>query len=38
MDVALTIKYDNAIQVNEAGQSVGIGAQVGRTIRTLATG
>ena len=38
MDIAITIKYDNAIQVNEAGQAVGIGAQVGRTIRTLATG
>ena len=38
MDITLTIKYDNALQVNTAGQPVGIGAAVGRTVRTLATG
>jgi hypothetical protein len=38
MDITLSIAYDNALQVNTAGQPVGIGAQVGRTIRTLATG
>ena len=38
MDITLSIVYDNAIQVNEAGQAVGIGANVGRTTRTLATG
>lgn len=38
MDITLTVKYDNAIQVNTAGQPVGIGANVGRTVRTLATG
>lgn len=38
MDITLTLKYDNALQVNQAGQAVGIGAAVGRTVRTLATG
>lgn len=38
MDITLTVKYDNALQVNQAGQAVGIGAVVGRTVRTLATG
>ena len=38
MDITLGIAYDNALQVNTAGQPVGIGAAVGRTIRTLATG
>lgn len=38
MDISVSIKYDNAVQINEAGQAVGIGTQVGRTIRTLATG
>ena len=38
MDITLSIAYDNALQVNTAGQPVGIGAQVGRTVRTLATG
>lgn len=38
LDITLSIVYDNAIQVNEAGQAVGIGANVGRTTRTLATG
>lgn len=38
MDITMSIVYDNAVQVNEAGQRVGIGANVGRTTRTLATG
>ena len=38
MDISLSIAYDNALQVNTAGQPVGIGAAVGRTVRTLATG
>jgi len=38
MDITLQIKYDNALQVNTAGQPVGIGAAIGRTVRTLATG
>jgi len=38
MDITLSIAYDNALQVNSAGQAVGIGAAVGRTVRTLATG
>ena len=36
--IALTVKYDNAIQTDAAGEPVGIGALVGRTVRTLATG
>lgn len=38
MDIQLSIRYDNAIQVNEAGVAVGIGAAIGRTVRTFATG
>lgn len=38
MDITLSIKYDNAIQVNTGGTAVGIGAAIGRTVRTLATG
>lgn len=38
MDVTIGISYDNAIQVNQAGVNTGIGTNVGRTIRTLATG
>jgi hypothetical protein len=38
LDITLTIKYDNAIQADAAGQPVGIGGMVGRTVRTLATG
>lgn len=38
LDINLTLKYDNALQVSEAGVPVGIGAAVGRTVRTLATG
>lgn len=37
-DINIGIAYDNAIQINEAGQPVGIGTSVGRTLRTLATG
>ena len=36
--ISLSIKYDNALQINTAGVPVGIGAAVGRTIRSLATG
>jgi hypothetical protein len=38
MDITLTIKYDNAIQTDSAGEAQGIGALVGRTARTLAVG
>lgn len=38
LDITLTVKYDNAIQTDAAGEPVGIGALVGRTVRTLATG
>jgi hypothetical protein len=37
-DISMTITYDNAIQTNASGNPVGIGQNVGRTIRTLATG
>src|SRR6056300_106249 len=38
VDITMSIQYDNAIQTNGAGQPNGIGAAIGRTIRTLATG
>lgn len=38
MDISMTITYDNAIQTNAAGNPIGIGTNVGRTVRTLATG
>lgn len=38
IDITLTIKYDNAIQVDGAGQPRGIGASVGRAFGSLATG
>lgn len=38
MQIDLTIVYDNAIQTNAAGNPVGIGQNVGRTVRTMATG
>lgn len=38
LKIGLTIKYDNALQLNTAGVPNGIGAAVGRTVRTLATG
>lgn len=39
LDIALTIAYDNAIQLNRpGGERAGLGVEVGRTIRTLALG
>jgi hypothetical protein len=39
MDIALTITYDNAIQLNRpGGDRAGLGQDVGRTVRTLALG
>jgi hypothetical protein len=38
MDIAMTITFDNAIQLNASGNPVGIGQNVGRAINTLATG
>jgi hypothetical protein len=38
LDIALLITYDNAIQTNASGNPVGIGQNVGRAVRTLATG
>jgi len=38
LDITITLRYDNAIQINGAGVPNGIGVNVGRTVRTLATG
>lgn len=38
IDITLTFKYDNAVQIDGSGAPVGIGAAIGRTTRTLATG
>jgi hypothetical protein len=38
MDIALTITYDNAIQVGAGGNPTGLGGAIGRTVRTLALG
>ena len=39
MDIALTVTYDNAIQLNRpGGDRVGLGQDVGRTVRSLALG
>jgi hypothetical protein len=38
MDIALKITYDNALQVDTAGNPTGLGGAVGRTLRTLALG
>jgi len=38
MDISLTITYDNALQVDASGNPTGLGANVGRTIRSLALG
>lgn len=39
LDIALSIAYDNAIQLNvPGGTRTGIGVDVGRTVRTLAIG
>jgi hypothetical protein len=38
MDIALTITYDNAVQVDAAGALSGLGEAVGRTVRSLALG
>ena len=38
MEIALTIQYDNALQIGPSGTPVGLGASVGRTLSSLATG
>jgi hypothetical protein len=38
LDISLTIKFDNAIQTDNAGNPIGIGTSVGRTLGSLATG
>ena len=38
LDIAMTICYDNATQVDSAGNIKGLGQNVGRTVRTLALG
>ena len=38
LDISMSIKFDNAIQTDTAGNPIGIGTNVGRTVGTLATG
>jgi hypothetical protein len=38
MDITLTISYDNALQLNAAGNLEGLGQAVGRTIGSMAVG
>jgi hypothetical protein len=38
LDIAMSICYDNAIQVDGAGNATGLGVNIGRTARTLAVG
>lgn len=38
LTITMNIVFDNAIQVNASGTPAGVGAAVGRTTRTLATG
>jgi hypothetical protein len=38
LDIALTISYDNALQLNSAGNLTGLGANIGRTIGSMAIG
>ena len=38
MEIALTITYDNAIQTDATGTPLGLGAAVGRTLGSMATG
>jgi hypothetical protein len=38
MEIALTIQFDNALQVGVTAPPVGLGATVGRTLSSLATG
>ena len=38
MEIALTIQYDNALQIGPTGTPLGLGASVGRTLSSLATG
>lgn len=38
LDIALTICFDNAIQIDGSGNAAGLGESVGRTIRTFALG
>jgi hypothetical protein len=38
MEIALTIEYDNALQIGPTGAPVGVGATVARTLTGIATG
>jgi hypothetical protein len=38
MDISLSITYDNALQIDTSGNPTGLGANVGRTVRSLALG
>ena len=36
--IAMTIKFDNAVQVNTAGDQVGVGQPITRTVNDVTTG
>jgi len=36
--IAMTIKFDNAVQTNSAGDSVGVGQPINRTVNDVTTG
>jgi hypothetical protein len=38
VQIAMTIKFDNAIQIGASGQPLGVGQAVGRTLGTMITG
>jgi len=38
LDIALSICYDNAMQMDQSGNPSGLGENIGRTVRTLALG
>jgi len=38
VDISMSIVFDNATQLDAGGNPVGIGENVGRTVRTMATG
>ena len=38
LDIAMTICYDNAMQIDGAGNPSGLGQSIGRTVRSLAVG
>jgi hypothetical protein len=36
--IAMTVRFDNAVQVNSAGSNVGVGQTINRTVNDVATG